>query len=85
MFIKLRPVLLVASRELRDQFRDWRVLLPMMILTLGFPFLMNTFARETVDYLNQFGANMIIERLVPISIMIVYLLVARRMGAFESL
>ncbi len=71
MFTKLRPVWLLARRELRDQFRDWRVLLPMIILTLGFPFLMNEFARESVDFINQYNANLVIDRLVPISIMII--------------
>lgn len=71
MFTKLRPVWLVAWRELRDQLRDWRVLLPMMILTLSFPFLMNAFAEQTIDFLNQYEANLIIDRLVPISIMII--------------
>ena len=68
---KLRPVWLLAGRELRDQLRDWRVLLPMMILTLIFPFLMNEFARETVDFLNQYNANLVLDRLVPISVMII--------------
>lgn len=49
---KLKFVWLVAGRELRDQFRDWRVLAPMLILTLSFPFLMNEFAKQTVDFLN---------------------------------
>lgn len=71
MSSKLRPVLLVAWRELRDQLRDWRVLMPMVILTLSFPFLMNEFAKQTVDFLNQFNANLIIDRLVPFSIMII--------------
>ena len=71
MFNKLRPVWLVAQRELRDQFRDWRVLAPMSILTLGFPFLMNEFAKQTVDFLNQYNANLILDRLVPFSIMII--------------
>jgi len=71
MFNKLRPVWLVASRELRDQFRDWRVLAPMLILTLSFPFLMNEFAKQTVDFLNQYDANLILDRLVPFSIMII--------------
>lgn len=71
MFTKLRPVFLVARRELRDQFRDWRVLLPMLILTLCFPFLMNEFAKQTVGFLNQFEANLILDRLVPFSIMII--------------
>ncbi|GAB1472292.1 hypothetical protein MASR2M66_31700 [Chloroflexota bacterium] len=71
MFNKLRPVWLVAQRELRDQLRDWRVLAPMLILTLSFPFLMNEFAKQTVDFLNQYNANLIIDRLVPVSIMII--------------
>lgn len=71
MFNKLRPVWLVARREIRDQFRDWRVLMPMAILTLAFPFLMNEFARQAVDFLNQFDANLILDRLVPFSIMII--------------
>ncbi len=71
MFNKLRPVWLVAGRELKDQFRDWRVLTPMIILVLCFPFLMNEFARQTVDFLNQYEANLILDRLVPFSIMII--------------
>lgn len=71
MFTKLGPVWLVAKRELRDQLRDWRVLIPMVTLTLCFPFLMNEFAKQTVDFLNQFNANLILERLVPFSIMII--------------
>ncbi len=71
MFNKLKLVWLVAGRELRDQFRDWRVLVPMLILTLCFPFLMNEFAKQTVDFLNQYNANLILDRLVPFSIMII--------------
>ena len=65
MFNKLRPVWLVAGRELKDQFRDWRVLTPMIILVIAFPFLMNEFAKQTVDFLNQYEANLILDRLVP--------------------
>ena len=68
---KLKFVWLVAGRELRDQFRDWRVLAPMLILTLSFPFLMNEFAKQTVDFLNQYNANLILDRLVPFSVMII--------------
>lgn len=71
MFNKLRPVWLVAGRELKDQFRDWRVLTPMIILVIAFPFLMNEFAKQTVDFLNQYEANLILDRLVPFSIMII--------------
>ncbi len=71
MFNKFKPIWLVAKRELKDQLRDWRVLMPMLILTLCFPFLMNEFAKQTVDFLNQFEANLILDRLVPFSILII--------------
>jgi len=71
MFSKFRLVWLVAGRELKDQFRDWRVLAPMIILIVCFPFLMNEFAKQTVDFLNQYTANLILDRFVPFSIMII--------------
>ncbi|MGA7193201.1 MAG: stage II sporulation protein M [Anaerolineales bacterium] len=67
----LQMVWLVASRELRDQFRDWRILTPLIILTLSFPLLMNEVAKEAVSYINQYGANLIVDRLVPFSILII--------------
>ena len=71
MFNKLGPVWLVARRELRDQFRDWRVILPMVILVFCFPILMNEFSKEAVRFLNQYNTNFILERLVPFSILII--------------
>lgn len=38
---ELRPAAIVARREVRDQFRDWRIIFPILGLTLLFPFLMN--------------------------------------------
>lgn len=71
MFTKFRLVWLVAGRELKDQFRDWRVIAPMLILLICFPFLMNEFAKQTVEFLNQYEANLILDRFVPFSIMII--------------
>lgn len=71
MFTKLNLVWTVAGRELRDQMRDWRVLAPMAILVFCFPLLMNEFGKQTVDFLNQYDANLILDRLVPFSIMII--------------
>jgi uncharacterized membrane protein SpoIIM required for sporulation/ABC-type transport system involved in multi-copper enzyme maturation permease subunit len=62
---------LVAKRELVDQMRDWRILLPMIILTLFFPYLMNVAAKVTIGYVNQYGANLIAERLLPFLILVV--------------
>jgi uncharacterized membrane protein SpoIIM required for sporulation/ABC-type transport system involved in multi-copper enzyme maturation permease subunit len=71
MFSKLKLVWLVARRELKDQFRDWRVLTPMFILVFCFPILMNEFAKQTVGFLNQYDANLILDRFTPFSIMII--------------
>jgi uncharacterized membrane protein SpoIIM required for sporulation/ABC-type transport system involved in multi-copper enzyme maturation permease subunit len=71
MLDRFKPVWLVTRRELRDQLRDWRVLMPLAILTVFFPILMNEFAKMTVDFLNQYNANLILDRLVPFSILII--------------
>ena len=68
---KLAPVWLLAERELKDQFRDWRILFPLLILTFLFPPLMNSFAGDTVDFMNKYGGNLILDRLVPFSILII--------------
>ena len=71
MWDKLSPVWLVTRRELRDQLRDWRVLTPLLILTVFFPILMNAFSQMTVDFLNQYNAELILDRLVPFSVLII--------------
>ncbi len=67
----LKAVWLVARREMKDQIRDWRVTLPMITLVIFFPFLMNFFSRQAVDFLNQYNTNFILQRLVPFSILII--------------
>jgi len=34
---ELQPALLITKREVRDQFRDWRVIFPIVGLTAFFP------------------------------------------------
>jgi len=67
----LQRAWLVAKRELIDQMRDWRILLPMIVLTIFFPYLMNVAAKTTISYVNQYGANLIAERLLPFLILVV--------------
>jgi uncharacterized membrane protein SpoIIM required for sporulation/ABC-type transport system involved in multi-copper enzyme maturation permease subunit len=71
MLDDLRMVWLVASRELHDQLRDWRILSPLLVLTLAFPFLMNLVARQAVSFFAKYGTNLIADRLVPFSILII--------------
>ena len=71
MSSKFFPVWLLVKRELRDQFRDWRILLPLTILSFIFPFLMNEVAHQVVAFIKRYGANIIADRLVPFSILII--------------
>ena len=67
----LPGTLIVARREIRDQIRDWRILTPILILTLFFPILMNFTARTAVSFVEAYGAPIIGERLIPFLLMIV--------------
>lgn len=66
---QLQYVWLLSRRELRDQLRDWRILTPLLVLTIGFPFLMNLVAYYAVDLTNRYGGDLIVDRLVPFSIL----------------
>ncbi len=71
MLNALHPVMVIASREVRDQFRDWRIIFPILGLTVLFPFLMNFTASQMLGFVNKYGAAIIGERLVPFLLMIV--------------
>lgn len=71
MLDDLRMIWLVAGRELRDQFRDWRILSPLLMLTLAFPFLMNEVAHQAVAFFAKYGTTLIADRLVPFSVLII--------------
>ena len=62
---------IVARREIRDQLRDWRILTPIIILTLFFPLLMNFTAQQALEFVTRYGAPIIGERLIPFLLMIV--------------
>ncbi len=71
MAVEFKPAFAITAREVRDQFRDWRIIFPIIGLTLFFPFLMNFTARRLLDFVNEYGASIIGERLVPFLMMIV--------------
>lgn len=71
MLHELYPALVITLREVRDQFRDWRILFPVAAITLFFPFLMNFTAEQILQFVEHYGANIIGERLVPFLLMIV--------------
>jgi len=63
--------MIIARREVRDQLRDWRIIFPILGLTVFFPYLMNFTARQALEFVQQYGATIIGERLVPFLFMIV--------------
>jgi ABC-type transport system involved in multi-copper enzyme maturation permease subunit len=71
MLADLRPAFIVTRREVRDQFRDWRIIFPVVILTLIFPALMNFTASQLVGFVERHGASVVGERLIPFLLMIV--------------
>ncbi|MCJ7625223.1 MAG: stage II sporulation protein M [Anaerolineaceae bacterium] len=71
MLDALRIALVITRREVRDQFRDWRIIFPIIGLTIFFPFLMNFTAQQMVNFARDYGAAIVAERLVPFLLMIV--------------
>jgi uncharacterized membrane protein SpoIIM required for sporulation/ABC-type transport system involved in multi-copper enzyme maturation permease subunit len=67
----IRPALIVTRREVRDQLRDWRVIFPVLGLTVFFPFLMNFVANRMLGFVRQYGATILGERMVPFLLMVV--------------
>lgn len=66
-----RMVWLVAWRELRDQLRDWRIIIPMIVLTIILPFLANAGALAAVNFTAKYDTPLIAERLVPFLMLVV--------------
>jgi uncharacterized membrane protein SpoIIM required for sporulation/ABC-type transport system involved in multi-copper enzyme maturation permease subunit len=71
MLTTLRPAFVITRREIRDQFRDWRIIAPTVVLTLFFPALMNFVAEQVIDFMQRYGAPIMGERLVPFLLMVV--------------
>ena len=68
---ELHPALTITRREIRDQFRDWRIIAPIVVLTIFFPGLMNFTARQAVHFVAKYGANIVGDRLIPFLLMVV--------------
>jgi uncharacterized membrane protein SpoIIM required for sporulation/ABC-type transport system involved in multi-copper enzyme maturation permease subunit len=62
---------IIARRELRDTVRDWRIVMPILVLTLGFPWLANWTAQSAVEFVGGYGATIVGERFIPFLLMVV--------------
>ncbi|MBI4670452.1 MAG: stage II sporulation protein M [Chloroflexi bacterium] len=67
----LRDAFIITRREVRDSLRDWRIVAPILILTLVFPWIMNFTTRVAIDFVEEYSATIIPIRLIPFGLMIV--------------
>lgn len=69
----LANAMVITRREVRDSFRDWRIIVPIVILTLFFPMLANFASRLFIDLFEGYGADgeELIEAFLPLMPMIV--------------
>lgn len=67
----LIPALVITRREVKDQMRDWRIVSPIILLTLFFPALMNFTAERILRFVESYGAPIIGDRLIPFLLMVV--------------
>ncbi len=62
---------MVARREFIDQFRDWRIVLPMLLLITLFPFVADDTTRQAIEFMNRNGGDLILDRLVPFMVLVI--------------
>ncbi len=67
----LASALVITRREIRDSFRDWRIMTPIFVLTLLFPALMNITAQVATNWVTKYDAPIVGERLIPFLLMVV--------------
>jgi uncharacterized membrane protein SpoIIM required for sporulation/ABC-type transport system involved in multi-copper enzyme maturation permease subunit len=67
----IRMALVVTRREVQDAFRDWRIMIPIVLLTIFFPALMNFTAQRLVGFVEGYGAEIIANQLIPFLLLVV--------------
>ena len=67
----LSNALIITRREVRDSFRDWRIIAPIIILTLVFPAIAQFVAGRFSNFVAGYGADIVAERTIPFMLMIV--------------
>ncbi len=67
----LANAMIITRREMRDSFRDWRIMAPIFLLTLIFPLLANIMTRMFIGFFEDNGAENLLPQLLPLMPMIV--------------
>ncbi|HUG35267.1 MAG TPA: stage II sporulation protein M [Anaerolineales bacterium] len=62
---------MVARREFLDQFRDWRIVVPMLLLVTLFPFIADETTRQAISFMNRFGGDLILDNLIPFVVLVI--------------
>ena len=67
----IKTIWMVARREFIDQFRDWRIIVPMLLLVTLFPFIADDTTRQAVNFMNRFGGDLILDNLIPFVVLVI--------------
>jgi uncharacterized membrane protein SpoIIM required for sporulation/ABC-type transport system involved in multi-copper enzyme maturation permease subunit len=67
----IRTALVLTRREIHDNLRDWRIVTPIILLTLLFPFLMDFTSRWATNWVSQFTDPILVERINPFLLLVV--------------
>lgn len=66
-----KPVGWIVVREVRDQMRDWRIMVPIAFLTAVFPFIIGYVSGEVVRFVQSYDQQIIAEQLIPFFLLVV--------------
>lgn len=61
----------IVKREVRDQFRDWRITLPIIFLTAVFPFIIGYVSNQVVRFVQGYDADIVAENMIPFFLLVV--------------
>jgi uncharacterized membrane protein SpoIIM required for sporulation len=64
-------VWVITWREIRDTIRDWRLVVPILLLTLVFPLILNFAASYTLRFVQQYNAAAVGEQAIPFLLLVV--------------
>jgi len=62
---------MIARREFIDQFRDWRIVAPMLLLISLFPFIADDTTRQAINFMNRYGGSLILDNLIPFVVLVI--------------
>jgi uncharacterized membrane protein SpoIIM required for sporulation len=71
MLDNFRPALVVTRREVKDHFRDWRIIGPILLLVVLLPGLMNYFSGHFLNFAGRYGAQVDADQVYPFLLMVV--------------